>query len=192
MTRFPAIATGLRRFRTSGIPLLLIQLLMFFCGCEDKTKPPVTSGLGWDIPGQESWDAKITFTDSGKTTGILHAGHIAMYPERKYTLLDSNIVVDFFDEHERHTSVLRARTGRVDDQTHDFEAHGNVVVVSDSGSTLRTENLFWTNATHKIHTPDFVDIRSPSEQLQGHGFESDQDLKHYTIMRVTGQATTHD
>ena len=149
-------------------------------------------GLGWDLPGQESWDAKITFTDSGKIAGVLRAGHLAMYPERKYTILDSNIIVDFYDEHERHTSVLTARKGRVNDLTHDFEAHRNVVVLSDSGTTLKTENLFWTNAKRKIHTPDYVEISSPKEQLQGHGFDSDQDLKHYTIFRVTGQAKSHE
>lgn len=172
--------------------LLFALTSLLFSSCEEKIKPPISPGLGGDIAGQESWDAKITFTDSGKISGILRAGHISMYPDRKYTLLDSNIVVDFFDEHEIHTSVLTANNGRVDDITHDFEAHGNVVVVSDSGATLRTENLLWTNAKRKIHTPDYVEIVSPKEQLQGHGFESDQDLKHYTIFRVTGQAKTNE
>ncbi len=179
------------RPRAVGLFLGLLSSMIFF-SCAEKTKPPISGGIGWDVPGQESWDAKITFTDSGKVSGILHAGHISMYPERKYTLLDSNIVVDFYDENERHTSVLTAKQGRVNDVSHDFEAHGNVVVVSDSGSTLKTEDLFWTNTLRKIHTPDYVEITSPKEQLQGHGFESDQDLRHYTIFRVTGQAKTDE
>jgi len=76
----------------------------------------------------------------------------------------------------------------VDDVTHDLEAHEHVVVVSDSGTTLRTEDLFWTNKTQQVHSPSFVDIVSPSEHLQGQGFESDQALRHYTVFRVTGQA----
>jgi LPS export ABC transporter protein LptC len=115
-----------------------------------------------------------------------------MFPERKYTILDSNITVDFYDEKEHHTSTLTAKNGRVNDLTNDFEAHGHVVVISDSGSTLKTENLFWTNARKKIHTPDYVDIASPNEKLQGHGFESDQDQRHYIIYRVTGQAKTNE
>ena len=160
--------------------------------CEEKTKPPISTGLGGEVPGQESWNAKITFTDSGKVACIVHAGHISMFPERKYTILDSNITVDFYDERERHTSTLTAKNGRVNDVTHDFEAHGHVVVLSDSGSTLKTENLYWANARRKIHTSDYVEIVSPKEQLQGQGFESDQDLKHYTVYRVTGQAKTDE
>lgn len=168
----------------------LCSLLLF--ACEDKIKPSVSSGLGLDVPAQESWDAKIIFTDSGKVTGVLHAGHIAMYTDRKYTLLDSNITVDFFNERQEHTSILTAKRGKVNDVTHDFEAHDHVVVISDSGTTLMTEELYWTNGIRKIHSPAFVDITSPKEHLQGQGFESDQSLQHYTILKVTGQAKTHE
>ncbi len=174
--------------------LVVLSLLGFvLLGCEEKVKPSVSStGLGLDVPSQESWNAVITFTDSGRVTGILRAGHIAMYAERKITKLDSGVHVDFYDEHQHHTSVLTSRQGIVHDLTHDFEAHENVVVVSDSGSTLRTEDLFWTNATQRVHTPDFVDIVSPTEHIQGQGFESDQGLKRYTIFKVTGQSKPNE
>ncbi len=166
-----------------------VMLLLALSACEEKVKPTVApAGLTGEVPTQESWNASITFTDSGKVTAILHAGHIAMFAERKVTRLDSNVTVDFFDDHERHTSVLTARRGLVSDLTHDFEAHDHVVVVSDSGTTLRTEDLFWDNARQRVHTQSFVDIKSPTEHIQGHGFESDRGLKRYTIFRVTGEA----
>lgn len=174
----------------------LIVVLSVFCliGCsEEKIKPAiVSSGVGQDPPSQESWNSKIVFTDSGRITGILHAGHISMYEMQKFTLLDSGITVDFYDQQQRHTSVLTARRGRVNDLNHDFEAHENVVVVSDSGTVLKTEDLYWNNKVQKINTPSFVDITSPTEHIQGHGFESDQTLKHYTIFKVTGQSNPHD
>jgi LPS export ABC transporter protein LptC len=169
-----------------------LALLLVLGACEEKVKPSITSGLTGQSPVQESWDAKIVFTDSGKLAGILKAGHISVFADRKITLLDSSLTVDFYDEHQNHTSVLTARRGVVNDVNHDFEAHEHVVVVSDSGSVLRTEELYWTNATRKIHTPAYVEITSPKEQLRGHGFESDQDLKHYTILKVTGQAKTDE
>ncbi len=168
-------------------------LILSFCSCEEKIKPSISpAAISRDVPTQESWNATITFTDSGRVTGILRAGHIADFAEKKLTRLDSGITVDFYDEHQRHTSVLTAKRGVVNDFTHDFEAHENVVVVSDSGTTLRTQDLFWDNRLQKIHTPAFVDIASPTEQIQGQGFESDQSLKHYTIIQVTGQAKTNE
>jgi len=175
--------------RSCVLLLFGILLTLLFSSCEEKVKPSIASSrFSGDTPTQESWNASITFTDSGRITAILHAGHIGMFSDRKITRLDSNLTVDFFDEHERHTSVLTARRGQVNDLTHDFEAHEHVVVVSDSGTTLRTEDLFWDNGRQKVHTPSFVDILSPTEHLQGHGFESDRGLKRYTVFRVTGEA----
>ena len=158
---------------------------------EEKLKPSVTSiGIGQDAPTQESWNATITFTDGGKTTAILRAGYISRFAERRSTILDSSITVDFFDDGERRTSVLTAERGKVDDATHDFEARDNVVVVSSDSTILKTDLLYWNNTTQKVHTTAYVEITSPTEQIRGHGFESDKGLKRYTIFRVTGQATT--
>ncbi len=175
-------------------PFIALLALAVLGGCsEEKLKPAITAAaVGRDLPAQESWDAKIVFTDSGRVTGILHAGHISVFTQKRYTELDSMITVDFYDQQQRHTSVLTALRGRVNDITHDFEAHGNVVVVSDSGTTLRTEDLYWNNTSQKVHTQSFVDIVSPTEHLQGHGFESDQGLKRYTVFNVTGQAQRND
>jgi len=183
--------SGLLRIPAAGAVFLTAILLLASCS-EEKIKPAIVSGVGQDLPSQESWNAKIVFTDSGRLTGILHAGHIAMFELRKFTLLDSGITVDFYDQQQRHTSVLTAKRGRVNDINHDFEAHQNVVVVSDSGTVLRTEDLYWSNRAQKINTPAFVDITSPTEHIQGHGLESDQSLKHYTILKVTGQSTPHE
>lgn len=171
------------------LSLFLGVSLFLFGGCEGKIKPSVTSlEMGQDVPSQESWNATITFTDSGRVTGILRAGHILDYALKRITYLDSTITVDFYDDSMHHTSVLTARRGIVNNATQDLEAHENVVVVSDSGSTLRTESLFWTSRTQKIHTPEFVEITTPMERIQGHGFESDRSLKNRKIFKVTGQA----
>lgn len=171
----------------------MVVLHVFLAGCEEKIKPSIAStGVGQDVPTQESWNSRITFTDSGRVTAIVYAGHIAVYENSRTTILDEGIQVDFFNEFEQRTSTLTAQQGKVNDVTHDLEAYGNVVVVSDSGTTLKTEELFWNNARQLIHTSAFVEIISPTEHIRGHGLESDQNLKNYRIFRVTGQAKTGD
>jgi len=173
--------------------VLTILTVLGAIGCAEKIKPSVANtSLGQEISTQESWNTAITFTDSGKVTAIVHAGHIAVFSNKKFTLLDQKIKVDFFNEREVHTSVLTAERGKVNDETKDLEAYGNVVVVSDSGTNLKSEELFWSNAKQLIHTQSFVEITSPTEQIQGHGLESDQSLKNYKIFRVTGQTKTNE
>jgi LPS export ABC transporter protein LptC len=166
--------------------------MLLLCGCEEKVKPSLVPLAQTDMPSQESWRSRVIFSDSARTKAVLWAGHIAVYGDQRYTLLDDSIHVDFFNEREQHTSVLTARRGKVNDVTQDFEAYEQVVVVSDGGVVLRTDRLFWTNATRKIHTDAFVDIVSPTEHIMGQGMQSDQGLKNYEIFKVTGQVLTHE
>ncbi len=171
------------------IAFLAACVLFLSNGCEEKIKPSVLGGVSSaTLPTQESWNTTVTFTDSGIVKAILKAGHISAFEASKQTLLDSGVHVDFFDEHGKHSSVLTSRSGKVDENTNNLEAIGNVVVVSDSGVVVETEKLFWDNQRQLIHSDEFVKITSPKESLQGHGFESDQSLRNYRIFRVTGTA----
>ncbi len=180
--------------RPPGLLPLVISFCcaLALCACEEKIKPAVVPISEAEVPSQESWRSTVMFSDSAKIRAILWAGHIAVYSQQRVTLLSDSVHVDFYDDQERHTSLLTARSGKVNDATQDFEAREHVVVVSDSGTVLRTDHLFWTNAERKIHTDAFVDIVSPREHIMGQGMVSDQDLKNYKIFKVTGQAITNE
>jgi len=169
--------------------LLIATMFVVLAGCEEKVKPSVLSGVSSSqLPSQESWNSTITFTDSGIVKAIVKAGHIYAYDNSRVTYLDSGVVVDFFDEFGKHTTKLTSHKGTVDEGTNNLEATGNVVVKSDSGTTVYTEKMFWTNETQLIHSSEFVRIISPKERLQGTGFESDHNLRNYRIFKVTGTA----
>ncbi len=165
----------------------IFLFLVIIAGCsEDKVKPLIDKTINTEeLPAQESWHSIVTFTDSGKTKAILHAGHLRVFTESKQTLLDSNIQVDFFDKEEHKTTTLTAKSGWVDDETQDLYAKDSVVVVSDSGVVISTEELKWRNEDRKIVSNKFVTIVSPKEKIQGYGFESDQQLRNYTIYNIT-------
>jgi LPS export ABC transporter protein LptC len=165
------------------------MLVIVLAGCEEKVKPSVLSGVSSSqLPSQESWNSTITFTDSGIVKAIVKAGHIYAYDNSRVTFLDSGVVVDFFDEFGKHTTMLTSQRGTVDEGTNNLEATGDVVVKSDSGTVVYTEKMFWNNQKQLIHSPEFVRIVSPKEQLQGTGFESDHNLRNYRIFKVTGTA----
>jgi LPS export ABC transporter protein LptC len=163
--------------------------LVLSTGCEEKIKPMAGGGMSSaSMPTQESWNTTVTFTDSGMVKAVLKTGHLSVFENSRTTLLDSSVHVDFFDELGRHSSVLTSRSGKVDETTNNLEAEGNVVVKSDSGVVVRTEKMKWDNARQLILSDEFVRITSPKEQLQGRGFESDQNLRNYKIFHVTGSA----
>lgn len=166
-------------------PIILLGLILF-TGCnKEKLKPAIKNLNLKELPAQESWSSNIFFSDSGKTKAILSAGHLRMYSEARETLLDSGLVVDFYNPEQIKTTTLTSKRGRVDDITLNLYAYENVKVVNDSGVTVKTDELMWRNKDKKIISDKFVTIETPFEIIQGYGFESDQRLKNYVIYKIT-------
>ncbi len=167
--------------------LLVLFVILAFSSCSNqKVKPAVNAALNAEkLPDQESWNATIFFSDSGKTTAVLKAGHLQVFDDTRETLMDGGVKVDFYNDAGVKTTTLTAKKGRVDDATKDLYAMDSVVVVSDSGTTITTEELKWRNSDKKIVSDKFVTILSPKEKIQGYGFESDQHIQNYVIYNIT-------
>jgi hypothetical protein len=66
-------------------------------------------------------------------------------------------------------------------------AIGNVVVWSDSAKVkLETSKLQWSNSRQIVYTNESVKVTTPSEIINGYGFESDLSLSYYKIIKVSG------
>jgi LPS export ABC transporter protein LptC len=166
--------------------ILILSVLFLFPFCSSKRVKPSVDGKFSveELPSQESWNSVITFSDSGKISAILYAGHLRKYEDKRETFLDQNIKVDFYDQNEVQTTTLTSIKGRVDETTNNLYAIDSVVVSSDS-VTIKTEEMMWRNKDRKIVSDKFVTVISPQEEIQGYGFESDQNLNNYVIYNIT-------
>jgi len=169
------------------LTIISFSILVILISCTtEKVEPFVNTHLrGSQLPDQESWNSTVFFTDSGKTKAVLYAGHLKMFYRNKETFLDGSIKVDFFNEQEVKTSTLTAKRGKVDEKTDDLFAYDSVVVVNDSGIVIRTDEMMWRNKDRKIVSDKFVTIKTPNENIEGYGFESDQNLRNYVIYNIT-------
>ena len=139
------------------------------------------------MPDQESWGVNIILTDQGIIRAKVRSGHLEKYNEKEFIMLDSSVIVDFYDDKEQHTSVLNSNKAEVDQKSNDMKAIGNVVAISDSGITLFSETLIWDSKEERLHTKDKIMITTlESDTLYGVGFESDSDLKNWKIITPSG------
>lgn len=175
--------------RHRRLVMILLVLGLTILGCEEKIKPSVLPGIDSEsLPQQESWNSKIVLSDSGRVKAMIYATYVRVYQSPAETHLLNGMKVHFYGEDGKESSVLTAQSGKVDENTKNLEATGNVVVVSSDSTTLRTEKLYWDNKRQVVHTTEFVRIDSPKERLQGYGFESDQHLRRYRIFKVSGES----
>lgn len=169
-----------------GVLFFVVSYLLSGCGSE-KVEPGKTNMETSDsIPSQTSFDATVTFSDSGLVKAVLKAGRIRVFSKFNYTLIDSSAAVDFYKNGE-HASTLTGRWGKIFDVTKDVEVYDSVKLVSDDGSVLTTNRLYWVNKTQKIKSDDYVHIVTKTDDIRGYGFEADQNLKNYVIYKVSGE-----
>jgi LPS export ABC transporter protein LptC len=163
----------------------LIYILLFFglfYGCDKRNSAPVEIRQKVDLPDQEIWNFKITATDKGKRQAVINAGHMRRFANRSLALFDEGVHIDFYDEQGKTASVLTAKGGELDENTTNVKVIGNVVVVSDSGFTLNTEELFYYKDRGRILSN--VQVMVTTEQgdtLRGVGFESDTQMNGWSI-----------
>lgn len=171
------------------VAVLFVIITLFACG-ESKLVPGKAEEVFNTeiLPDQSSIDIEVHFVDSSFTKAILNADTAKVFQQRKETFLIGSVKVRFFDENHRgEASVLTSDSARIDDNTNNMLARGNVYVISDvKQTTLRTSILNWDNNSRKLYSTEYVKIISPRETIEGYGFESDQTLSNYKIFKVTG------
>lgn len=170
--------------------LLMLTLAALFFACSNGQQEPsataTDTGEAVEQPDQESWESTIILTRDGKRMAEVWAGYLASYNKRNETMLKDSVHVDFYDREGRHKSVLTSREGMVDNKTKNLTAFGNVVVVSDSGIVLETEELMWDNQKQKIISEVPVKFTTLIDTLIGDSFISDPDLVNYEIKNARG------
>jgi LPS export ABC transporter protein LptC len=171
---------------------LALALIVLLTACNGQQEGASTTGTSTakteteELPDQESWESSIIISKDGLRMAEVWAGYIANYNKRNEAVLKDSVHVDFYDQDGNHNSVLTSREGIVDNKTRNLTAIGNVVVVSDSGIVLETEELMWDNQEQKIVSNVSVKFTTLTDTLLGDSFISDPDLVNYEIRNARG------
>lgn len=173
---------------------VFITLIVLFCqiiisvSCGKKGEEPIeTTKQIKNLPEQEGWNSELYISKAGHPQAIVHYGHMTKYETQKIVYFDEGVEVDFYDVDGNHTSHLVSDKGEYHEKTEDVIGIGNVVVVSDSGVTLKTEVIKWDNKREKILSDTLVTIITDErDTLYGKGLESEPDLDHWVILKPWG------
>jgi LPS export ABC transporter protein LptC len=151
-------------------------------GCGGNDTGPRSEQPKRPLPDQVISDFSITETAKGRKEWKMEAEQAFVYEERNVLEADT-VHVTFFDDAGNTRSVLTALHGKLNRNTDDMEAHGNVVVTGSDGVVLRTQSLTWTAKTHQITSQDSVTVVRHGDILTGWGFRGDADLGKFEILR---------
>lgn len=154
-----------------------------------------------DRPDQETWDVTLALTMDGRRRALVRAAYLARFEREDSTFTrfgpstpqdTARVRVGVFDQAGALTATVESDRLLYYDADRRFLAEGRVEVRTETGKTLRSEELTWDEADARLRTDGFVSITTPEEQLQGYRLDADEDLDTYTLARITGQVQVED
>jgi LPS export ABC transporter protein LptC len=162
--------------------LAAVAGLVAVAGCAgDRQEGPAQGGVG-QTPDQVISDFNLTETAGGQKDWMMEAYKAYIYEKRN--VVEADLVrITFFGEAGRVRSVVSARNGKLDRNTSDMEARGDVRVTGSDGVELRTETLTWNSKGRQISSDDSVTVLRRGDVLTGWGFRGDPDLGSFEILR---------
>ncbi|MDA3870913.1 MAG: LPS export ABC transporter periplasmic protein LptC [Candidatus Marinimicrobia bacterium] len=162
---------------------IIIMLFVFSCTkiSQEKEENDVV------VPDQESWNSTTFISSKGMKKAIIFSGHLLKYESSGEVLLGDSVNVDFYNKQGKHISVLISDSGVVNEKTQNLKAIGHVILISDTGYTMHTDELVWFSDSEKVFTEGEIKLFSTEDTLYGTGFTSDVKLENWTITNPHGK-----
>ncbi len=170
--------------------VLVLSVLIVLASCSDgTTKQPTVdvSQLDMSVSNYLS-GTEITFMDSTMTKAVVSAHRARVFAARQETVLDTAVVVKFYNANGELNATLSCDMVQVDNRSNNMIATGNVIVDAKRTQTkVETKTMTWDNARRKLYSSEYVRITKPGELIEGGiGFESDEAMSNYRIFKVSG------
>jgi LPS export ABC transporter protein LptC len=163
--------------------LLMALAIVAAVGCSKKKEPPVaTHSPLADSADQVMFNASFLLTDKGLSRAQMHGDTLYFFEDNTRVESD-NPHITFFTSTGARDAVLTARHGTSNTRTNNMIARGNVVVVSEDGRRLETEELIYNQQRNEISSDSAFVLTEPDRRLQGIGFRSDPNMRNIQILK---------
>lgn len=175
--------------RRRTLPLLALSLVpgmvSVLTGCGNKRRqPPVASRRSLaDSADQVMFGVHFNLTDKGVARAALLADTALFFNDNTRVELE-RVNSTFFTTTGAKNAVLTARHGTYRTQGGLMVARGDVLIVSEDGRQLRSEEVQYDPSRNLVSTDSPFVLTEPTRRLEGVGFRADPDLRNIQVLKV--------
>ncbi|MDT7924744.1 MAG: LPS export ABC transporter periplasmic protein LptC [Chlorobiota bacterium] len=139
------------------------------------------------MPQQWAERIEVALLDSVQVRARISAQRAAALPELQQTRLWGSVRV-YLLRNGAPVGELSADSAHIDERSGLMSAYGSVRAYSyENRTVLYSSELVWDRAQQRFFSMRPVRIESPTEVVEGVGFEADQALRHYRVFNVRGR-----
>ena len=168
-----------------GLSLVLAGFLGYLLMTNSTSSPPPTATTPGGINQADAIISKFSFTQTkgNKVQWQVDAQQARLFEQEKKAILD-NVAVTLFGVQGREMTV-RGDEGTLNTDTKNFVLTNRsepLVIYTESGYTIYTNHLAWTDQTREIRTEDPVRIVGNGLDVKGRGLLGHLDTEEFEIL----------
>lgn len=168
--------------------IIFFSITVFFYSCFEKksdTQVNLKANLN-TIPTQEMFNSQIIRTDSGRAVMQIKAPVIQFFDfdkKKSYTLLPRGGEVKKYNTKNGKAVYIRSDWAKIDDKKGLYEGKGNVIIISESADTIKTNHIFWNRLQQKVYNDVKTYIIRPNRDslIAKKGLEADDQFKNVNL-----------
>lgn len=154
------------------------------CACNNsKTSPPnaAHSPLA-DSADQVMFNSRFNLTDHGLMRAQLQADRAYFFDESTRAELEK-VNTTFFSAGGEKEALLTAKRGTYNSRGGSMVARGKVVVISETGRQLTTEELRYDPSLNEVASDSAFVLTEPGRRLEGVGFRADPNMNNVRVLK---------
>jgi LPS export ABC transporter protein LptC len=166
----------------------VVAVLLFgatvVAGCNRKTAPPIAVRTSLAVSAdQVMYGTKFNLTDAGLARAQLEADSAFFFDDNTRVEL-RNVATTFFTTSGARDAYLTSKRGTYNSRTGTMIARDSVVVVTEEGRQLVTNELKYDQQVNEVSSDKAFVLTEPGRRLEGVGFRSDPNMQNVRILKT--------
>ncbi len=157
--------------------------------CREEKKDVMAADVNPEtFPTMKTIDVNTVISDSGITRYSIRTPLWLMFEEatEPYWKFPDSIHFEQYDEQMRVTAFLDCDSAIYYKQKQLWQLDGYVNIRNTAGERFLTSQLLWDQRRQKVYSDSFIHIERQGKIIEGYGFESDERMTDYRVLRVAG------